>query len=44
MTYTHRAVLRNAANAPALLTNTGEFKGTIFGARLEEEEREDERQ
>ena len=45
MTATIAAVLRNAANAPALLTNTGEFKGAIFGARLDdEEEREDERQ
>jgi hypothetical protein len=44
MTATIAAVLRNASNAPALLTNTGKFEGLIFGARLEEEEREDERQ
>ena len=37
------AVLRNASNAPALLTNAGKFEGTIFGAALEDEEREDER-
>jgi hypothetical protein len=42
MTATIAPVLRNASNAPALLTNTGEFEGTIVGA--EEEERQDERQ
>ena len=31
MTYTHRAVLRNAANAPALLALTGEIEGTVSG-------------
>jgi len=44
MTATLVAVLRNASNAPALLTNTGEFEGTIFGAAVEEEERQDKRQ
>ena len=44
MSATLMAVLRNASNAPALLTNTGKFEGTIFGAALEDEEREDERQ
>ena len=43
MTATIAAVLRNASNAPALLTNTGEFEGTIVGAALEEEERQDKR-
>ena len=43
MTATLMAVLRNASNAPALLTNTGKFEGTIFRAALEDEEREDER-
>src|SRR5262249_25215453 len=37
-------VLFNASDAPALLTNTGEFEGTIFGAALEEEDRQEERQ
>lgn len=31
MTATQRAVLRNAANMPALLMFTGEFEGTIAG-------------
>jgi hypothetical protein len=44
MTATLMVVLRNASNAPALLTNTGKFEGTIVGAALEDEEREDERQ
>jgi hypothetical protein len=44
MTATLMAVLRNASNAAALLTNTGKFEGTIFGAALEDEEREDEGQ
>ena len=42
MTATIASVLRNASNAPALLTNTGEFEGTIFG--VEGEDRQDERQ
>ena len=42
MTATLTAVLRNASNAPALLTNTGKFEGTVFGEALEDEEREDE--
>jgi len=42
MTATIASVLRNASNAPALLTNTGEFEGTILG--VEEEKRQDERQ
>ena len=37
------SVLRNAADAPAILTNTGKFEETIFGAALEDEERGDER-
>ena len=37
MSATLMAVLRNAANAPALLTNTGKFEGTIFGAAPEDE-------
>jgi len=44
MTATIAAVLRNASNAPALLTNTGEFEGSIFETSLEEEEHQDERQ
>jgi hypothetical protein len=43
MTATLMAVLRNASNQPALLTNTGKFEGTIFREALEDEEREDER-
>ena len=43
MTATLMAVLRNASNAPALLTNTGKFEGRIFGAALDEEDRQDER-
>jgi hypothetical protein len=43
MKATIASVLRNAANAPALLTNTGKFEGTIVGAAREEEERQDER-
>ena len=31
MTATIAPILFNASNAPALLTNTGEFKGTVFG-------------
>jgi hypothetical protein len=42
MTATLVAVLRNAANAPALLTNTGKFEGTIFRAAEEDEERGNE--
>jgi len=30
-------VLRNASNAPALLTNTGELEGTIVGVAMNEE-------
>jgi hypothetical protein len=36
-------LLFNASDAPALLMNTGKFKGTVFGV-AEEEERNDERQ
>ena len=36
-------VLLNASNLPALLTNTGEFEGTVSGAAMDEE-RQDERQ
>ena len=43
MTATTAPVLRNASNAPALLTNTGEFKGTIVKA-APDEERLDEQQ
>jgi hypothetical protein len=43
MKATLASVLRNAANAPALLTNTGTFEGTIVGAAREGEERQDER-
>jgi hypothetical protein len=43
MTATLVAVLRNASNAPALLTNTGEFEGMIFRAAVEEEDRQDNR-
>ena len=43
MTATIAVVLRNASNAPALLTNTGEFRGTIVGAALEEEEGQNDR-
>src|ERR1044072_7473559 len=43
MTATLVAVLRNAANQPALLTNTGEFEGSIVGATLDEDERQDKR-
>jgi hypothetical protein len=41
MSATLMAVLRNAANAPALLTNTGKFEGTIVGVAGEDEEGED---
>ena len=44
MTATLMCWLRNASNACAFLTNTGKFEGTIFGAALEDEERQDERQ
>jgi hypothetical protein len=30
MTATIAPILRNASNAPALLTNTGEFEGTLI--------------
>ena len=43
MTATLVAVLRNASNAPALLTNTGEFEGKIFRAAVEEKDRQDNR-
>ncbi len=33
MSGTLMVVLRNAANAPALLTNTGRIKGTVFGVK-----------
>jgi len=33
LTSTVRAVLFNASNAPALLTNTGEFEGTVSGVK-----------
>ena len=33
MSGTLMAVLRNANNAPALLTNTGRIKGTVFGVK-----------
>jgi hypothetical protein len=33
LTSTVRVVLLNASNAPALLTNTGEFEGTISGVQ-----------
>jgi hypothetical protein len=39
MTATLMAVLRNASNAPALLTNTGKFEGTVFGVDIENEDR-----
>ena len=42
MTATIAPVLRNASNAPALLTNVGEFEGTVLGVAMEEE-RQDER-
>jgi len=29
-------VLLNASNAPELLTNTGEFEGTVFGVAIGE--------
>ena len=44
MTATLAVVLRNASNAPALLTNTGKFEGLIFGARVEEEGEDEDRQ
>jgi hypothetical protein len=37
LTSTLRPVLFSATNAATLLTNTGQIKGTIFGAALEEE-------
>lgn len=43
MSATIAAVLRNASNAPALLTNTGEFEGTIVGAAPEEGGHQDKR-
>jgi len=33
MSGTLMAVLRNAANAPALLTNSGRIRGTVFGVK-----------
>jgi len=36
-------VLENASGAAVLLTNTGEFEGTVFGVAIGEE-RQDERQ
>ena len=39
MTATQTPVLRNAANAPALLPITGQFEGTIFRAELENDDR-----
>jgi len=36
MTATIAPVLLNASGAPALLTNTGEFEGTVFGVATEE--------
>jgi hypothetical protein len=39
MTATHTPVLRNAANAPALLPITGEFEGTIFRSEPENDDR-----
>jgi hypothetical protein len=42
MTATLVAVLRNASGQPALLTNTGEFEGTLVGASLDKEERSDD--
>jgi hypothetical protein len=42
-TYTHKPVLLNASNAPALLALTGEIEGTVFRAAIDDE-REDERQ
>jgi hypothetical protein len=44
MTATIMPVLGNASNAPALLTNTGMFEGTIFRAALKDGGREDEPQ
>ena len=44
MTATIAPVLRDASGAPTLATDTGEFEGTIFGAALEEEDRQEERQ
>ena len=43
MTATLMSVLRNASGAPALLTNTGKFEGTIFRAALEDQECENAR-
>jgi len=43
MTATLVAVLRNASNQPALLTNTGEFEGMIFRAAVEAKDRHDNR-
>ena len=43
MTATIAVVLRNASNAPALLTITGEIDGTVFGV-AKGEEGQDERQ
>ena len=36
LTATLMPVLYNASNAPALLTNTGEFDGTVFGVAIGE--------
>src|SRR5262245_20221618 len=43
MTATLMPVLGNASNAPALLTNTGKFEGTVFRAALEDDQRQDQR-
>ena len=37
MTATITPVLRNASNAPALLTNTGRFEGTLVGVATDDE-------
>jgi len=42
MTSILKVILRNASNAPALLTNAGEFEGTVFG--VTDEDGQDERQ
>jgi hypothetical protein len=43
MTATIAPVLRNASNAPALLTNTGEFEGTVLGLGQDDEGPDDRR-
>jgi hypothetical protein len=43
LTATLRPVLLNASGGVPLLTNTGEFEGTVFGVAMEEESQDEQR-